>query len=1114
MDVSADSSPAHHVHRWLRAHVLALSIVAGLLLLYTLAGFLLVPRIARHEAIDYVQHDLGRKLSIGSLTFNPFSLATEIRDLALTEADGSPIAGFALLRIKFSATSSLLHRAWTFAEVRLEQPTVNALVNRDGSLNLAKLAPPAGPTPAAPTSAAPPAVRIGAFSVAQGRVHFEDRSRGAPFTATLSPIEFSLTDFRTQRQFENRYKFSATTAAGEQLDWSGEFSVQPLGSSGEIAITGLKAATIAAYFENALPFALSSGSLDLHGSYHVVAAADTGLSLTLPSLKVHALAIAPKGAPAAGAAANGSASADRASADKASAGAPWILLPEVDVADTTIVLPERRVGIGQVTLQAPALQIWREADGSLNLQRLLSGSAASGGTSAHGTAAGSSAATAGPAATAATAATPEPAAASGPAAPAWTITLARLTIDGASIATEDRSVKPAVQLKIAPLNLSVQNYSSTGTQPLSFDLDTALGPGGHLHGSGTVGLAPLTAAVTLELKEFDLPPLQPYVAQQTAMTIYRGRLSSQLQLAYADTPQKGQPQLKVSGGVQVTDLATRDNPTGADFITWRALQVSGLRYQRGPDALEIEEVGVLGAYGRVIIGANGSLNVSDVLRPSGAAPSGAASPPAAPSDDGAAPASKPAKAAKTAKTAKTAKAAKATPAAAAAPSSSAGPGMPIRIRRVTIRDGAADFTDHTVQPTFSVAMLGLHGSVVGLSSDPASRAQVALDGSVDRYAPVSIKGQLAPFSPASFTDLSLSFHNIELTTFNPYSGKFAGYSIAQGKLSTDLHYHVENRKLEASHHVVIDQLEFGAATDSKQAVPLPVKLAAALLKDRNGVISLDLPVSGSIDDPTFKIGPIIWKLVVGLIRKIVTAPFALLGSLFGGGEQLAYVDFPAGSAALSDDDTQKLAKLSKALIERPQLKLDVPLHTINAMDDDALAKAALEQALTAPAATGPAGGTKRAPARGGAAGATSSPRLAALVALYRQKFQSEPVYPAEITAAGGAAGATTPATQGAASSAAARPPEPKPPESQPTAAKPPAGSQDTESARIAWLEQELLPQFKPTRDQRDGLGRARAEAAQAALLANQELKPERVFLTERESGGGADGQVRMEMKLQ
>jgi hypothetical protein len=1048
MEVSEGRSPAGAALRWLRAHVLALGIVAGLLLLYTLVGFLLVPRIARNQAIDYVQHDLGRKLSIGSLTFNPFSLAAEIHDLALAEADGSPIASFALLRIKFSATSSLLHRAWTFAEVRLEQPVVKALVSRDGSLNLAKLAPPAAPKPAVPESTSVPAVRVAAFTVNRGQLNFEDRSRGQPFTATLSPIEFALTDFRTQAQFENRYRFTAATSAGEQLDWSGQFSVRPLGSAGEFAITGLKAATIASYLEDALPFAMSSGSIDLRGSYRVVAAGETSVSLTLPSLKVHALAIAPRGTPAA-----------VASAGSDSAAGPWVQLPQVEIADTTIGVSERRVSVGQVTLQKPALQLWREADGSLNLQRLLPAAAATGDSHAAG-AAGE-------------------AAASAVAAPAWKIALARLTVDGASIAAEDRSVKPAMQLTIAPLNLTLQNYASDGAQPLSFELDTGLGESGRLHGGGTLALSPLVAAVTVDLKEFNLPPLQPYVSQQTDMTLYRGRLASQLQLAYAATPPKGQPQLKLSGAIQVTDLATRDNATSVDFITWKALQVAGLRYQLAPDALDIEQVLARGAYGRVIIGANGSLNVKDILHPMGAAAQQSAPLASAP----------PSKAAKSAKAAKVAKVTPGPP-ASRAPASSAAAGMPIHIRRIDVRNGAADFSDHSVEPNFSAAMLGLHGSIVGLSSDPSSRAQVILEGSVDRYAPVTIKGQLAPFSPATYTDLSLSFNNIELTTFNPYSGKFAGYSIAQGKLSTELHYHIENRKLEASHHVVIDQLEFGAATDSKQAVPLPVKLAAALLKDRNGVISLDLPVSGSIDDPSFKIGPIIWKLVVGLITKIVTAPFALLGSLFGGGDHLSYIDFPAGSALLTDAATQNLTQLSKALLERPQLKLDIPLHTISVTDDDALAKAALEQALSA-GATGPqgAGHAARAAPRGGAAGSQPSPRLAALVALYRQKFQAEPVYPAD--AAGAKAGD---AKAGDAKAGAANP--------------------DADAARIAWLEQELLPQFKPTRDERVSLGRARAEAAQAALLANQELAAARVFLTERESGGGAEGQVRMEMKLQ
>jgi hypothetical protein len=381
--------------------------------------------------------------------------------------------------------------------------------------------------------------------------------------------------------------------------------------------------------------------------------------------------------------------------------------------------------------------------------------------------------------------------------------------------------------------------------------------------------------------------------------------------------------------------------------------------------------------------------------------------------------------------------------------------MRMRIARIDIQDGVADFTDHSVTPTFSAAIYGLKGSIVGLSSDPASRAAVTLDGSVDRYAPVSIKGQINVLSAAAYTDITMSFSNIELPTFNPYSGKFAGYNIAQGKLSTQMQYHVENRKLDAKHHIVVDQLEFGDATESKQAVPLPIKLAVSLLKDRNGVITLDLPVGGSLDDPTFRVGPIIWKLFVGLITKIVTAPFALLGSLFGGGPELSYIDFPAGVATLTPAQIQKLTQLSNALVERPQVKLDIPLHTQGDDDDTALERTGLEDALHT------------------AAAAPAAVRLAALAALYRAQFKAEPEYPPETT----------------------------------------SGS-DADVDRVTWLETQLLPQFAPSAAQRDALAQARAQAVQAAVLANAELKPERVFLTNQVSGGGPEGSVRMELKLE
>ncbi|MFO1400193.1 MAG: DUF748 domain-containing protein [Steroidobacteraceae bacterium] len=389
--------------------------------------------------------------------------------------------------------------------------------------------------------------------------------------------------------------------------------------------------------------------------------------------------------------------------------------------------------------------------------------------------------------------------------------------------------------------------------------------------------------------------------------------------------------------------------------------------------------------------------------------------------------------------------------------------MPLGIRRVLIEDGKVDFADHSVQPDFAAGILALNGSVTGLSSDPQSRATVALKGSVDRYAPVDVGGQVNLLAADAYSDIALSFRNMELTTFNPYSGKFAGYSIAKGKLTTELKYHVEHRRLEAQHHVVLDQLEFGAATASKDAVPLPVKLAVALLKDRNGVIDIDLPVSGSLDDPKFRIGPIVWKAVMGLMRRIVTAPFALLGSLFGGGADLQYVQFAAGSATLAPAEQDRLGKLVKALAERPQLRLDIPLQALGAADDAALADAAFEAAV---AAVPPPKG--RPPA---------NPRLAALTALYVQMMGAKPEFPEP------AAGA-------------APPPDPA-------------------AAQVAWLEAQLRPKYAATAEQRAQLARARADAVQGAVLAGGQVPPERVFLTERASGaGGEAGSVRMELKLE
>jgi hypothetical protein len=304
-----------------------------------------------------------------------------------------------------------------------------------------------------------------------------------------------------------------------------------------------------------------------------------------------------------------------------------------------------------------------------------------------------------------------------------------------------------------------------------------------------------------------------------------------------------------------------------------------------------------------------------------------------------------------------------------------------------------DFTDLTVQPHFSAGVQGLNGSITGLSARAGARAKVDLKGGVDAFAPVTIAGSLEPFAADRFLDMAMQFHNMELTTFSPYSGKFAGYRIERGKLDVDLHYRIDDERLDARHHVVINQLQLGDKVDSTAATKLPIKLIVALLKDRNGVIDLPIDVSGSLDDPKFRLWPVIWKVVGNLFGKIAASPFTLLGHLAGqgGGEALGQIGFAPGSAALAAPEADKLVALAKALDQRPALNLEVPQTVAPGVDGPALAEAAYQETLR--------NAYRASFRRGGGPGlaqvlAAPKSRRKLLETAYRQAFGQAPPRPA------------------------------------------------------------------------------------------------------------------------
>jgi len=841
-----------------RGPLICIAILVALFAAYTLFGFLGVPRLLHSKATDFVATEYGRKIDIGEIQFNPFTLVLRVHGLSFPDSEGHPLVGFRELLVNLNA-SSLFRMAPSFADIEFTEPFTNVIVRKDATLNLLDLARPfdAAATPAAKPDE-PMMVIIQRLSVATGRVDFEDLSRATAFRTRLAPINFELRDFATTGKAGNTYSLRAASVDDERFGWDGSFETTPFTSHGQFEITNLHAATLWSYLRDALPFELTTGMINLSGGYEF-AARDSGLKLNVKNVSATDISLHGPGQPV-----------------------DDVKLAQLQITNTRFDLRQRRVDVEKLSLSGAALRARRDRQGAINLLALPGEDEAP------------------PAGTVvADTATPAPVSA-----PAWVVSAPDISIDGV-VDVEDALVSPAATFKLAPVTLKLASYSNAPGARVQVDANIGIDGGARLVAKGEV--VPDTSAVALhvDLNDFKLPSIQPYLGAYTQMTLSRGTLSAALDVRLA-----GQGATTIVGNVDVAKLHTIDNALRQEFISWDRLRVSGIEYASQPQKLRIATITANSPYARLIIAPDQSTNVSKILSASGSAPA----PIQTVKSDGKVSTTNPSP-------------------------------FPVSIGAVRVVNGAANFADFWIQPNYAVNLQKMNGSILGLSPDPKSRAKVEFEGTVDKYAPAKISGAINLLSAALYTDLKVMFKGVEMTSVTPYSGRFAGYKIEKGKLSIDVAYLVENRTLQAKQKFVIDQLELGERVESDDAVRLPLKLAVALLKDRNGVIDIDLPMTGSLDDPKFRMGPLIWKAFVGLLTKAATAPFALLGSLFGGGEEINLIEFDAGTSALDAAAQERLGSISKALIERPSLQLEVPTTYSPDLDRAAIAQSRLEGLL-------------------------------------------------------------------------------------------------------------------------------------------------------------------------
>jgi uncharacterized protein involved in outer membrane biogenesis len=579
----------------------------------------------------------------------------------------------------------------------------------------------------------------------------------------------------------------------------------------------------------------------------------------------------------------------------------------------------RTVALQRLSLSQPQLALARDAEGALNVQGWLRESPRADlrkeepgrGTGARTPDAPASSAEAGP-----------------PAAP-WRAELADLRIDGGRLQWDDAQPRPGVALALEGLRLHAQGLAwPASPRPARFDLAAQLpgegGPPAKLAARGTLALAPLALRGSVQAERLPLHRFEPYFGAALPVNLARGELGWQGEIS-ASLPAGGAfsaLSLDARGQALLADLDLRTpsdaavlgTGTGDDqLLSWASLQLKPLRVTLAPGAkprIDIGELVLNDFFSRLVVTEQGRFNLRDVQGEPETAAAVQATAPAAPA------------------------------ASAAAPAPAELP-LDLVVGGTRLINGRVDFTDRFIRPSFSAQLTELNGAIGRFaSSSPTELATVDLRGRVAGTGRLEVRGALNPTANPLALDIQARTTDLELAPLSPYSGKYAGYAIERGKLSVDLAYKVApDGALQARNQIVLNQLTFGAAVDSPQATKLPVRLAVALLSDRNGVIDLDLPVSGSINDPQFSIWGIVWKILGNLLSKALTSPFALLSG-GGGTDDLSSIAFVPGTARLAEGGAGAIDKIAKALQDRPALRLTLAGHA-----DPLAEKAAVQAAV-------------------------------------------------------------------------------------------------------------------------------------------------------------------------
>jgi len=548
-------------------------------------------------------------------------------------------------------------------------------------------------------------------------------------------------------------------------------------------------------------------------------------------------------------------------------------LKRLDVVMTSLEPLQSKFHFARIAIDSPEANVSRAKDGTINLLALAPAKKEE-----------------------AAPARPEPKAEERP---LPTLILDAFDLKGGKITYRDEVPQEPISSLMQDITVKGENIStvkdSQGRLSVSMDLNKGRGS---VAVNGPVGLNPMFAHLDVDLKKIRIRPFQEYFTEYFRVNFTEGDISLKGTFS-ANKPLDKDLTVKYDGNVLLAHVATVMKVSGEDFMKFKSLYVNSVNAGYNPLFVRIKDISLSDFYVHIFVNEDGTLNLQHLTKPKEASEESTEKEPTPPKQQ--------------------------EEAQSAEKKEYLGDILAknLEINRVSLQNGTIAFDDKHIKPNYASTLTELTGRMTGVTSIRTKPADVDIRGKIGRYIPVEITGKVHPFLSNLFVDIKASLRDFNLSPLTPYSGKYAGYKIEKGSLSFDLKYLINGTKLDAENKVVIDQLTLGDRVDSPDATKLPVGLAITLLRDADGKINLDIPLTGRIDDPQFSVWRIVLQVIVNLLTKVATAPFALLGSLFGGGEELSYIQFDYGLSDIPEQGMKKIETLVKALKAKPALKLDI-----------------------------------------------------------------------------------------------------------------------------------------------------------------------------------------------